>query len=274
MALLFDGLKGEIISILTRKYPLQVQELGDLIEKVYQHSVSKQAIHKSLKDLLGRGIILKHYRSYQLDPKFITTLENEVAAIKAAYFGRPTLTFDVPKNGKREYKVNSLLQADSLWNDIITEKMHFYKKKEYDYLQQVPHAWFSLSNTEAEIQVTNTITERCTGFYTLVNGNSPLDRWIERFYKVKNSYYACKSCPSEKDKNYQFAVIGSFVLENHYPEDLADRLGAMFLGVEDLSQLHLQELIGIVKEPVELTVTLTNRGSKASRLADKIRKEF
>lgn len=268
--LLETGLKGQIISILSEEFPLQVAEIEEQLFLMHKKKFTKQAIHKALIQLKKRNIISKEEHAYQLAPRFIYSLEQYVHKLKSQYFSKSSLAFDVPARQKREFTSTSLLQHDSLWNSIISEKMIGYKKKEYAYVQQVPHAWFALSHVEAEIQVTNLINERCKGFYTLVNGGTPLDSWVGRFYQGEGSYYHTldEKCVTAQSK--QLAVIGEYILECNYPVSIAERLAWIFESAQNLSMLNLQELIALVNAPTELVITLHRDKARARKLTERI----
>lgn len=267
-------IKSCVIAALSKDFPLSVGALQEKIFLAAQRKVTKQAIHKATKQLLSRGVLRKSGSSYLLSPEYIEQLERELANIKSHYFSKTAQTFDLPVNATRKFTSNSLLQNDSLWNSIITEKMLTYKRKRYPYLQMVPHAWFALSHFEAEIKVTSTITELCSAFYTLVNGSSALDQWIRRFYEGENSHYACRE-RSRKDRlDFQVAVIGDYILESKYPPEISERLAYVFDYAQNLSQLNLQELISLVNAPCSIELILRRQRSRAEKLSEEILGNF
>ena len=263
MSLLLDGVKGEIIGVLMEKHPLTVHEIQEDILSRYKHDVSKQGIHRAINDLLERGFITREDRSYQIDLRFIETLDRIVGKLKSSYYNVSSSTYLVPRGKSKRFKSNTLLEHDLLWNKIITEIMFSIEPKKNNYYQHVPHAWFAISNFEAEIKVTSLISERCKGFYTLVNGNTELDKWIGRFYTTPSSYYTVREISDPKERDRQYAVLGDYILECQYPREIADRLQKIFSSVGSLSEISLQELIATVNLEVELELVLHNNPRKA-----------
>ena len=265
-----DSLKFQIISILCEDFPLQIGELKKFLKARFQTSRTNQAIHTALKELLAEQIVVKINRAYQLDSEFIIGVGKFYEKARGNYFSKSKLFYQVPKNGRREFTVNSLIELDLLYNSILNEIISNAPAMKFPYFILVPHAWFSICNVEAEIQITALFDERCTAVYNINNHNSPLDRWIERFYEGDKGKYILRSVPIESDNNRHLSLFGSYVIDARYPKPIAERLTKVFYATKNLAQLNLQELIAIVNAPCEMTVTLKNNRSASKRLQDKL----
>ena len=268
------GLNGRIVGVLADNFPLQVHEIRALIIERYQVKNSTQAIHLALNNLTKEEVVVKKHHQYQMSHNFIISLDKEVRKMKESYFAKKASLFQVPKNGKQVIHASSLLEQDDCWNSIIRENIGEYSPASQVYVQKVPHAWFSLSNIGEEISIATTILENSKGFYTLVNSNTVLDKWVGRFYAMNGSYYQLRKKPDVQECNYQLAVLGDYILESYYPKEVAQRMSAMFESVRQLSQLYLQELISIVSMPTELTIILSHNKNRAQKLRLAILGEF
>lgn len=272
--ILEKGLSGHIIKVLGIYFPLQVHQIKTKIQENYQKKVSTQAIHKTLRELLQEKILLKEHHEYQLHPDFIIKLDQEVLQLKKNYFLRPKSLFQIPKNTKKIFEVNSLFELDNLYNDVASEKKKEYPLHKEMYVQHAPHAWFALTNIGEEIRITNEILEYSKKFFTLVNGNTLLDQWIKKFYEIPRSHYKVRSVPIKKDENHQYAIIGNYILESFYPHEVALRINEMFQNTKTLSELYLQELIAIVNMPIKISFILHHNPHRAKSMREKILKEF
>jgi hypothetical protein len=272
--LLDGGLKGQIFSLLSRQFPLRAGEIQKDLNAECKTTVTRQAVHKALNQLVLGGALRKSGQLYQVHTDFIVQMGRQLEQLRRNYLSKSRPGFAVARHARRTFTVNCLLEQDALWNSIISEKIESYPAGRHPYVQHVPHAWFALSHMEAEIRVTDLILQHCRGFYTLINGAAPLDHWIARFYQGKNSYYCTRAAALAKEYDHQYAVIGAYVLETRYPRALAVRLEEIFSSALNLSQLNLQDLIALVNQPALLKVTLRNDESLAEKLGGRVLAEF
>ena len=268
-----SDLREQIVTVLSREFPLTVHELMQRLQSQYQRKVSKQAIHKVLRGL-GSPVLDKHGHSYQLNPSFILKLSDWVEQCRHRYFPPDAQSFSVVPGETRTISCRSLLELDSLWNAVAREKILQYSSPAPDYCQCVPHAWFAITHLEAEIQITTFITERCRAFYTAAAGDTMLDHWIGRFYQGGNSFYKCATTLSDTPLGFQCSVIGEYVLETIYSDELMVRMGEIFKGTSSLSSLKLSELIRLVGSEREMSFSLRHDKAGAKRLRKMVMKNF
>ncbi len=268
------GVKWLVIQVLAKKYPLQVHELQLEIEKSSKELFTTQAIHKALNTLLKKRAVMKKGRSYQLATEYILELDEFVRELKSAYFFKPAQTYDVGKNSKKVFEVESIAALDKLWNDILSEKLDEYPIKSQQFCQHFPHAWFNLVHMGEEIKIVNKIVDQCKGFYTLVNGSTVLDEWIGKFYSGKKMYYQMNPKPSVKEIGHCYGVIGDYILEARYPKQLAERLDALFTQSKNLQELNVSELISITHSHEDLELVLQQNARKAAEMKAYILKSF
>ena len=268
------SLTYRITKLLGDKFPLKVADIQAELKEKDKKAVTTQAIHNALNQLRDAGVVQKLGRTYQLNPQYILELDAEVNKLKHNYLFTAQSSFDVPVNGKREYRVETLSEQDKFWNEVITKKFEELKPGTYTYLQHVPHPWFTLVQMGDEVKIFDTILENATRCDTLSNGNTPLDAWLGKFYQGKNLRFGMREKSIPKERFHQYAVWDNFVLEAFYPKKIAARLAKLFLEGENLANLNVPELIALAPTKDDFVVTLHHNKKKAEKLRKEILKEF
>ncbi len=74
-----------IISLLSSNWPVSTKKIYTLMRKRYNVSISYQAVHKILQELLTDGVVLKENKNYQLNPKWIKELKEFSERLESLY---------------------------------------------------------------------------------------------------------------------------------------------------------------------------------------------
>lgn len=79
------NVREAIISVLGRKFPLNMKKIYNEINKEYKLGVTYQAVFKLIKEMTEENILEKSDREYKLNINWIKQLENELDIIKKIY---------------------------------------------------------------------------------------------------------------------------------------------------------------------------------------------
>jgi len=213
-------------------------------------------------------------RAYQLDPRSILKLDDEVQHLKYNYFLKTKSELRLAPSESKKFVFHSLSELDKFWNHILYDKFDELKPKTYDYTQHAPHAWFNLVQMGEEVKVVQAILQNTTGFYTLSNSKTELDEWIGKFYKGKKMKYTMRKKPIPRERFHQYAVLGDYVIESFWPKEIALRFDKLFRRSKNISTLNVPELVAIAHTPIDIAVTLYRNKRKAERMRAQILKEF
>ena len=78
-----------IIKILSNEWPLSAKEIYSRVQKINQKSISYQAIHKTIKQLVNNGTLIKdHNKKLQLSIEWITNIEKYSSNLRSAYLDK------------------------------------------------------------------------------------------------------------------------------------------------------------------------------------------
>jgi len=89
--------KDLIIDILSKEWPLSARKIYSAITKDHNLSISYQATHKALKELLQQNVIVKNQNNYQLHTDWINKLNEFGQRVKKDYENNTGETKNVQK---------------------------------------------------------------------------------------------------------------------------------------------------------------------------------
>ena len=78
-----QGSKEIIVSILSQKWPLTTKEIYNILKR--HVSVSYQAVHKSLNELVSSRVVVRKGKKYCLNPDFVAKMKKHWSAIEENY---------------------------------------------------------------------------------------------------------------------------------------------------------------------------------------------
>jgi len=269
-----NSLKSLIIQALADKHPLAVSELKIFLTRKHKRRFTFQAIHKCLNQLIGAKVVIRQDHRYHLDPDYILELESFINSLKEKYFQPFRQTFYVPDNQEVIYHPESIAALDVLWNNILEEKIAEMERTDISFIQHFPHVWFNLVHMDQEIKIVSTIMSRCHAFYTLVNGSTPLDALVGRFYRGPRSFYKMRINSRLEERGHCYGVLGSYILETYYPRPVAARLDRLFNSSTNIQEVNISELIALANTPIKLKLTLRNNVDLAAKYRRVFHNEF
>lgn len=102
--------KETVIKILTEEWPLTLKELYFAIIRQHALNVSYQAVHKSVKQLVEEGIIIKENKRYSINVEWIRQIQIFGKNLEEAY-AQPKETLSTTiKELEQERKTNQVIQ--------------------------------------------------------------------------------------------------------------------------------------------------------------------
>lgn len=267
------NVKDIIFSILTKEYPLRIVELTNYIRKRYGKSISFQAVRKALIQLKEEGIIIQKDNSYLINKDWVIKTKNLLDEI----YSNLNLEKSSPKSIesiKGEVSIfsfNSLNEAMVFWEQIIEDWYKSFKKGDSKInCYQAAHAWEALVHPDKERKIMEALKNKGIKSYILTTGNSPLDKYLKKFYSEIGIKITIDNSTSDFDKSYYVGTYGETVVQTHYPKELVKELETFFRKNRSLENLNLGDLSKIVSKKIEIKLTVI----KDEHLAKQINKSI
>ena len=264
-----SNIKDIIFSILVKEYPLRIVELTNYIRKRYGKSVSFQAVRKALIQLKEERIIDQIDNTYLIDKEWALKTKSLLDEI----YSRLSTERSSPKNVdsiKGEvsiFRFSSLNEAMIFWEQIVDDwYKNFGKGDPKINCYQVSHAWEALIHPDKERKIMEILKNKGIKSYILLTGNTPLDKYIKKFYNEIGVKTTIDKSNTEFDKSYGVGTYGETVVQTHYPKDLVRELELFFKKSRNLKNLNLGDLSRIVNKKIDIKLTIIKNESLANQI--------
>ena len=264
-----DNVKNFVFSILTKEYPLKIIELTNFIHKRYGRSVTFQAVRKAILQLVDEGVLLNKNNLFSINKKWVVRSKKELDLL----YEELTKEKVNPKNIDSIEGEISVFTFDSLnkmmkfWEDIIDDWFENFEKGDPNInCYQGAHGWEGLLHPDREGLMMGRLKEKGIKSYALSIGNTPLDRYIWRFYKKRGLKVLFSPSLSTFDKSYYVATYGETIVQVHYPKIIVDSLEKFFKKNKIVEDMDLGELSKIANKKKEIKLTVIKNLAMAKQI--------
>ncbi len=264
-----ENVKDLVFTILAKEYPLRIIDLMNLIKKRYGKSVTFQAVRKAVLELKEECILVQEENKYKINSEWIFKTKKELDRIYL------DLTEDKtsPKNidsisGEISvFTFDSLAEMMKFWQKIIDDWFDNYKKGDPNInCYQGAHGWEGLLYADYEKNLMSKLKQKGIKSYSLSTGNTPLDRYIWKFYSKTGIKVGYSPSKSSFDKSYYVATYGETIVQSRYPEELVRQIDEFFKKNKSIETMDLSELSDIVNKKVQIKLTVIKDLSMAKQI--------
>ncbi len=260
--------KDQIINILTRRYPLKTKAIYSSIRKEYASSVSYQAVHKLLKELVDGGVLSKENLSYKIDPEWLKKVSNFLNFVEQSYKNQRPLVpgpSRVDKIGEITLmEFGSLADMDIFFMDY-EEKFH-RKEKNSIVVWAAKHYHWPLAYSKKMFDVQETKEEKKNS-YKIFGSSSQLDEWSMKFYKQLGVNVIFDKNATQRE---DIAVYGNEIVEIRYSEELVAAMDNFFKKNKEFERI---DLTGFFKNILNKKTKIIVTSQKNSYIAERIGNE-
>ncbi|MBW2997398.1 hypothetical protein KY349_03605, partial [Candidatus Woesearchaeota archaeon] len=135
---------------------------------------------------------------------------------------------------------------------------------------QGAHGWEGLLHADREKTMMGRLKKKGIKSYALSTGNTPLDRYIWRFYKSIGLKVGFHPSSSAFDRSYYVATYGETIVQTTYPAWIVQALDNFFKKNKSIEYMNLKELSDIVNRKIQIKLTVI----KNLRMAKQINKSI
>jgi len=205
------NVREEIISILSREFPLSIKKIYNKIKKEYGLDVTYQAVFKLIKEMTDDGILEKSEMEYKLNINWIKQLEDELSIIKQKYGSKKEENNEKNMKGRIEKfvaeigpKIKEFIGKDEacivgvtgqgykysvpLWRYLLREgiKVNFVELNKYALIKNEPIRFDKKDFDNKKVIITDSEISGGT-MYRL--SNKAIDS-VKKKFKIKEIKYA------------------------------------------------------------------------------------
>ncbi len=266
--------KSQIISVLGERWPLTTKEVFSELQKQFGTTISYQAIHKVLQEMIDEQIVVKNGKSYELNNDWISNLTKFSSTLKEQYSGsRKKYALDKNFEGTvrwefDDYSIMCVEMAKIFGGNVLVGKG---KPQGFAILR---HAWWPLNFRFMDFTILATIMKNNQKGYGVIESDTPFDNWIAKQYRAVN-FTGVKTGEKGLNLKKDLAIHGESLVEITYSDETKKMLDEVYSQTRDLGDLFKHYVKqAISKTPVKIEVTITRNPELAALLFDQFREKY
>jgi hypothetical protein len=264
-----DDLKNLVFTILIKEHPLKTIELTNYIRKRYGKSVTYQAVRKAILQLVNETVLMQDGQKYSINKDWVMDAKQRLSEIYQD-ITRETVTpesIDSIKGEVSVFEFNCLNSMMKFWEDLIDEWYEHFKKGDPNVnCYQGTHGWEGLLHADRERGMMDQLKHKEIKSYALSTGNTPLDRYIWRFYKSIGIKVGFHPSNSSFDKSYYVATYGETIVQTQYSAEIVQALEKFFKKNKSIEEMNLKELSEIVNKKATMKLTVIKNLAMAEQI--------
>ncbi|MEK6960113.1 MAG: hypothetical protein AABX47_02995 [Nanoarchaeota archaeon] len=264
-----SSVKNLVFSILSYEHPLKLVELTNLIRKRYGRQATFQAVRKAAIELAEEGILEKTGDGFQIDVNWVSDVKNSLDKLHTKLRSKEIRPESIRSidGDISVFTFTTLNDLMKFWEQIIDD---WYKKfKEGDHgvnCWQGSHIWEALLHLDTERKVMEQLKRKKIKSYAVVYSDTPLDRYIRRFYSSIGLQIRNIPSQSEFDNSYHVGTYGDLIVQAHYPKELVKKINAFFRNTRTFDDMDVKRLHDIVSTKTKIKLTVIRNLEMAKQI--------
>jgi hypothetical protein len=178
-----------------------------VVDVATELGVTKEAVYKTLRNLIAREICVKRGKTISLSNQWVVDMSKKWRTVEARYIDKAKKPLLADKNSI-VYTCKTLDQLDTLWNHYIID-LATILPVETPLLFYTPHYWFPAIRSSAEEQVTRAITSRGYRWMQLAGNTTTLDVELQKYFPQKEIEYHSARVNDKKNAT----ILGDYIIE-------------------------------------------------------------
>jgi len=264
-----------ILVVLAKEYPLKIGEICHRLKNEFYVNLSFQAVRKSLNAMAERKVLIVKDKSYSIDKNYSLEMKRLSDQIMKNYFSGYNDKKSLPTQKQESistYEFEDLIKVDQFWAEVVLDWM--YNLKEQDeriVLFQGPHCWYIFGHLALEYNYITELKSHNIELYYLVDGNTLLDKWAQKFY---SNWAQCKINSTSKEMKTVIGVFGEYIIQYDYPDDLYSQMDEFYRRATELELIDLKKIAQLLKFKTKIKTVVMKNKILAQKIKDDIIRNF
>lgn len=261
--------KDRIITILTNKFPLSINELKEELKNEFNSMVSYQAIHKVILELLVSEIISQEKKKYLLCNEWVKNMYYISEQTYINYYKIKKYSVNILKELKKDgdlitLEFNSISELDDYFIEIMNY-FHNVLEPNEKIIMHYKHNWWPIlySQKEDEINKKEPTNKR---FYCLCGSNTYLDKWSCKF---ENKIGMNVKYMKDAAKNWDLHVYKDIIVQFYINKKIMDKIDNFFNEYKSINSIDIKKFIDILNFKDNIRVIIT----KNYEISDQIKED-
>lgn len=264
-----DNIKNLVFTILTKEYPLKIIELTNFIRKRYGKSVTFQAVRKAVLELVEAEVLLRKEKEFMINKDWVFESKKVLDSLYVDLTKEKITpkSIDSIKGEVSVFTFNSVNEMMKFWEDLIDDWFEHFKKGDPNLnCYQGAHGWEGLMHPDREKIMMGRLKKKGIVSYALGTSDTPLDRYIWKFYKSVGLKTRIYPSSTSFDRSYYVATYGETIVQAHYPKKIVEEMENFFKKNKTIEDLNLKNLSDIINKKVKVQLTVIKNLEMAKQI--------
>lgn len=268
--------KDAVLDILSFKWPLSSTKICNQIRREYSLGISHQAVHKSLVELVGAGVLCKNEKDYEINLEWVKKIKKFADGIEKNYKNYTGIPiFEGVSKLKAEGDVttmtfNSLMELDKIWLKI---KKDFYENCDEGEVTfwEGGHCFWLLAYPHEEYSALDILNKKKVKDYVLIHNSKPLDHIAKKFYDQNGIGAKIIEEPATLD----MTVFGDKIMQVKLPKDLLDEIEWHYDNHKTIGDIDFPRFMEkVLNRKTKIDLIIIQNKMIADQLKQKVTSEF
>lgn len=265
--------KDLVISILAMRHPLSSKKIYNEIKKAFGYSITYQAVHKTILQLLQQGVLVKEDMEYYINMQWIDELSKFTERIKGSYEGKgkyPLGIVDMQTTDSMQMIVFDNFLSAETFNMKFLDKYCFNPKNKKSLCIHIQHTKRPVFQSGDAFKSIENFKKVKLDKYVLVRGDTALDRWSSNFYKDVFKY----AFDIDVAKDYETYVYGDIVTQLYIPAEISRKIDYLFKKCRKIEEITHDDYHDIYEKHCKVRILIFKNPEFAEQLRQKTMSYF
>lgn len=269
--------KDLVFSILSKKQPLSIIEIHNIIKKNYTISLTYHAVKKGIDTLLKKEILVKEKKKYHINKTWLIEHKRQIDKLLTQYEkDKDIKSFDKNRAGEQyaTYTFSNLIDCDQFWDDLLFYlAKHIKKDEEHEFLVHTHYNWWYLINYGQETKLHKYMIKHKFNTHFLIIGNSPLNKWAKKIYEsigVNSKIIEDKKFNNKMTLN----ILGDVIIQTFYPKEIMKLLKEIYSNYNNTQEIPLKKITELANKTCDIKLNVFKNREIANSLREKYLKYF
>jgi len=225
------NVKDAIIFILTNEWPLSARKIYNRV-KNNGLSVSYQAVHKTINQLVEKEVIIRSNGDYQISIEWAKRVKDFGERLIYKNKNLPDSVTDSLRQSYASFTLETLYDYYKFMMDLLEHLINQTEAKDVGAIY-FKHMYWALSASDKEYNQFKMLLSKRKA-YIICNGNTYADKMLAKFYSFFNT--SIKLGVSYVDA-CDFFTGGDYTVQAHFPDNIRKITDDAYKNIKDVAIL-------------------------------------
>jgi Fe2+ or Zn2+ uptake regulation protein len=249
--------RDSIIELLSSEWPLSAKTIHHRIKRKTEKTVTYQAVHKMLNNLVEQKVVEKEKGAYKLSSVWVNKIKEHIALIDEKYYGK-TKNLQLPTE-----LIEPLVLHFTDWTDACMYVAKLLAKLAEEYPEEpvyalIEHGWWPLRFNFQDYDMIRKLDGHNPGNRVVITSDTPFDKWIGKHYNLICHKDAKLIVGSKEKAEEDILVRKNIIIQIRSSKETKTFLSEIYNnvhGLTDLFKFHFSNKLHEKKADVQITVS-------------------